>query len=230
MKEIIIKDEIFEKFPDFKRGVLICENVNNEEDSSLIGELLAKELKAKEGFTSHENIEEWDNAHRKFGSNPNKYPPSVKSLIKRASKGKPIPFINNLVALFNYISLKYIIPCGGDDTDKIEGNLVLGFAKGDEKFIPLGSDKEETPDEGEVIYYDDKTDKVMCRKWNWRNGDFSKMAKDTKRAVINIDGIGKISKDLIKEAGEEMKTLLERECGAKVRFVILDKDKRREKI
>ena len=230
MKKIIIKDEIFEKFPDFKRGVLICEGVKNDFESEKIRRLLEEEIKKKNGFTSHPHIEQWDDAHRKFNSNPNKYPPSVKSLIKRVSKGKSIPFINNLVALFNYISLKYIIPCGGDDIDKIEGNLVLGFATGEEKFIPLGGNEEEAPEKGEVIYFDDKTGKVMCRKWNWRNGDFSKMEKSTKRAVINIDAIGSIEREVVVKAGEEMKKLLEEECGAKVSFLILDKDRRVEKI
>ncbi len=224
MKKIIIKKEIFEMFPDFKRGVLISENINNAEPNDKIKELLNKEIKSKEGFSSHPYIEAWEEAHRKFGSNPNKYPPSVKSLIKRVSKGKSIPFINNLVALFNYISLKYIIPCGGDDLDKISGNLVLGFSSGDEKFIPLGGNEVENPLPGEVIYFDDNTKDVMCRKWNWRNGDFSKMTENTKRAVINIDGIGKIPEDTIKKAGEEMKSILETELKANVKFVILKKE------
>ncbi len=230
MKAIIMKDEIFEKFPNFTRGVIICENIDNEKESLKIKDLLTKEIENKRGVVNHSNIEEWDKAHREFGSNPNKYPPSVKSLIKRVSKGKNIPFINNLVALFNYISLKYIIPCGGDDLDKIEGNLVLGFSNGDERFIPLGGDKEESPEKGEVIYFDDKTKMVMCRRWNWRNGDFSKIGKDIKRAVINIDGIGKIDKELIIRAGEELKTILENETGAKIRFEIIDKDNRRVEI
>jgi len=65
------------------------------------------------------------------------------------------------VALFNYISIKYLIPCGGDDVDKIEGNLHLGFAKGDEWFVALGSEEKENPRPGEVIYFDDKTLKVI---------------------------------------------------------------------
>jgi len=224
MKKIIVKKEIFEKFPDFKRGVLICENINNRDENATIEKLFEKELESKKGYSTHKNMEEWDRTHRKFGSNPNKYPPSVKALIKRVSKGKKVPYINNLVALFNYISMKYIVPCGGDDIDKIEGDLVLGFAEGDERFIPLGGEKLENPERGEVIYYDSTTKNVMCRKWNWRNGDFSKMTGKTTKAVINIDGIGEISEETIREAGEEMKKILEEELGAKVKFLIIKRE------
>jgi DNA/RNA-binding domain of Phe-tRNA-synthetase-like protein len=45
-------------------------------------------------------VQKWDNIHRKFGSNPNKFPPSIKSLLKRVQKRKPLPFINSIVAVF----------------------------------------------------------------------------------------------------------------------------------
>ena len=61
-----------------------------------------------------------------MGIKPKKNPPSVINLIKRCRAGKPLPFINPLVAIFNCISLKYLLPCGGDDRNVIEGDLRLG--------------------------------------------------------------------------------------------------------
>ena len=97
---------------------------------------------------------------------------------------------------------------------KIEGNLCLGFAKGNEIFVPLGSHQEENPEPGEVIYYDDKTLNVMCRKWNWRNGDFSKITENTKKIVINVDGADIVPESLIKEAKDELAELLKENCRA----------------
>lgn len=226
MKKIVIDEEIFARFPDFKRGIIVVSNIENTLENNRVKNLLEKEIKNKIGtdFSSNEYIKEWDEVHKKFGSNPNKFPPSIKSLLKRIQKGGGLPYINSVVALFNYISIKYLIPCGGDDVDKIEGSLHLGFAKGNEIFIALGSTEPENPEPGEVIYYDDETLNVMCRRWNWRNGDFTKITENTKKIVINIDGVGQISKSLIIEARDELAKLLIEQCGAYVTTGYLDKE------
>ena len=66
------------------------------------------------------------------------------------------------MAIFNCISLKYLLPCGGDDLNVIEGDLRLGIADGTENYVPLGQpDVLEHPQPGEVIYYDTAT-RRMC--------------------------------------------------------------------
>lgn len=215
MKKIIIDQEIFNRFPDFKRGLLIVRDIKNNLNCQAISQLLAQEIKSKINTDlNHDFIKAWDQAHLKFNSNPNKFPPSIKSLIKRINKGAPLPFINSAVALFNYISLKYLIPCGGDDVGRIEGNLKLGIAHGDEKFISLGSLTLESPEPGEIIYFDDKTLNIMCRKWNWRNGDFTKITENSKKIVINLDGIGPVEESVVLQARDKLANLLINECQA----------------
>ena len=109
--------------------------------------------------------------------------------------------------------------------EKIEGNLCLGFAKGNEIFVPLSSHQEENPEPGEVIYYDDKTLNVMCRKWNWRNGDFSKITENTKKMVINVDGADIVPESLIKEARDELAELLKENCRASLTIDLLNSKK-----
>lgn len=241
MRKIIIEKEIFEKFPDFKRGIIVIENLENDSTGSAgslqdplttsenaeIQKMLDEEVgkRLNMNFAENEFIKAWDEIYVKFGANPNKFPPSIKSLLKRVSKGGTIPFINSAVALFNIISLKYLIPCGGDDVDTIKGNLKLGVANGSENFISLGSTELEHPDVGEVIYFDDETNNVMCRRWNWRNGDFSKIATNTKKIVINVDGIGPADEALIVSARDELAALFEKYCRAKCQIDLLNKDK-----
>jgi DNA/RNA-binding domain of Phe-tRNA-synthetase-like protein len=227
MKKIIIDQEIFNKFPDFKRGIIIVNYIENASENKRIKRLLNKEIEEEIGknLLEHEFVKAWDSVHLKFGSNPNQFPPSIKTLLKRIEKGGGLPFINSVVALFNYISIKYLIPCGGDDVDKIEGNLRLGFAKGDESFIPLGSEDKENPEVGEVIYFDDKTLNVMCRRWNWRNGDYTKITPETKKIIINIDGAGPVSQSLVEEARDELAKLLVEQCNGKVETSLLNKEK-----
>lgn len=224
--KIIVSKKLFNEFPDFKRGIIIVKSIENETSNDKIQSYLNKEIDSRQGTDciDHEYIKAWDDTHLKFGSNPNKYPPSIKSLLKRIQKGGGIPFINSVVALFNYISIKYLIPCGGDDVSKIKGNLLLDFATGDETFIPLGSSDQDNPLPSEVIYLDDQTFNVMCRRWNWRNGDFTKITEHTRHIVINIDGIGPVSKALVEEARDELAKLLVEQCNAQLQIGYLDRD------
>jgi len=227
MRKIIIDQEIFEKFPSFQRGIIIVSQMTNAPGNKRIKRLLNKEIEEKTGQNLLENklVKAWDEIYLRFGSNPNQFPPSIKSLLERIAKGGGLPFINSAVALFNYISIKYLLPCGGDDVEKIEGNLRLGLAKGNEIFIPLGATDEESPETGEVIYFDDKTLQVMCRRWNWRNGDLTKLSEATKEMVINLDGIEPVSSSLIKQARDELAQLLIEHCQAKLTTDLLNKNK-----
>ena len=226
MRKIIIDQEIFDQFPDFKRGVIVVSNIENALSNKRIKKPLNKEIEKKIGSDclDSEFVKIWDEVHREFGSNPDEFLPSIKSLLGRIQKGGGFPFINSVVALFNYISIKYVVPCGGDDVDTIDGNLRLGFAKGTEKFIPLGGEESENPEEGEVIYFDDKALNVMCRRWNWRNGDFTKITENSKKIVINIDGVGDVSQSLIEEARDELAKLLVDQCNATLLVDFLDKN------
>ncbi len=227
MRKVVIEGEIFEKFPDFKRGIVLVKDAQNHSSNERINALLKGEVEEKSGkdLLSEDSVKAWEEAHRKFGSNPNKFPPSIKALLKRVEKGSDLPFINSVVALFNYISVKYFIPCGGDDAEQVKGNFRLGFANGKEHFIPLGGKDPERPFEGEVIYYDDESLNVMCRRWNWKNGENTKISERTRDMIINIDGIGSITSDTTKKARDEIAYFLEKECGAKVRVDLLEKEK-----
>lgn len=226
MKKIIIDKEIFEKFPDFKRGIIVVKDIDNAPSNKRIKRPLNAAIGERQGeeHLAHEFVAVWDKVHEEFGSNPNKFPPSIKSLLRRIQGGGGFPFINSVVALFNLVSIRHLVPCGGDDVDTIEGNLRLGLAQGDEKFIPLGGEEEESPKLGEVIYFDDQAKSVMCRRWNWRNGDFTKITENTKKIVINIDGIGPVPRALIEEARDELAVLLQEHCAAKLSVGLMEKD------
>jgi lysyl-tRNA synthetase class 2 len=224
MRKIIVDTAVFDKFPKFQRGIIIVDGMDNSRTDSQIEALLKSEAEKRNGGNASADpaVLAWDEAHREFGSNPNKFPPSIKNLLKRIEKGHIPPYINSAVALFNYISLKYLVPCGGDDLRAVQGNLRLGLAKGNEHFTGLGSSEVEMPEVGEVIYYDDATSNIMCRRWNWRNGDFSKILSDSKQIVINIDGIGPATEGLITEARDELVVLLKSKCAATLKTDLLN--------
>jgi len=218
MKKIIIQDRLFELFPEFRREVVIVCSITNRPSYKRIRKLLKKEIerRADIDLDSEPRLASWDEAHKKFGSRPGRYLPSIKSLLKRTKSHPNLPFINSVVALFNYISLKYCLPCGGDDIAAVEGDLVLGIADGSETFRALGSDKIENPNAGEVVYFDGITKNVMCRRWNWRNGDHTKIEVHSQSIVINVDCLPPITPQTGIQARDELAKLLVEHCDAEI--------------
>jgi DNA/RNA-binding domain of Phe-tRNA-synthetase-like protein len=106
-------------------------------------------------------------------------------LMKRVSKGNHIGTINPLVDIYNATSLRYGLPCGGEDIDTFRGDIRLTKALGDESFITLGTDESAPPYEGEIVYKDDEG--AICRCWNWRESVRTMLRESTKNAFLCIE-------------------------------------------
>ncbi len=224
-----IEERVFEMFPDFCRGIVHASGIDNSGAGPEIQELLAEQAGRVRGDATiepdtHPRLAIRKEAYRKFGSNPNKFTPSIVFLAKQAGKGKPIRSISPAVDAFNVISLKYLIPCGGDDMDAVSGDVTLGLANSDETFAPIfGPEAVEHPEPGEVIYVNRLTGKILCRRWNWRNADFSKINPETKNIAVNVDGmIPSIGRGEIEAAAEELRSLLLKGCGGEITVHYLD--------
>jgi len=227
--EIGIHEAVFELFPEFTRGVVIAENIDNSGKSPEIEE----ELRVLEGkirmdtslekFKEHPKLTSWMDAFRVFGVNPNACPPSILNLVKRIRKGTNIPYINTVVSLINRTSLKHLIPCGGDDLASVSGNLRLCRATGCEIYRPLGKpDAMEAPKPGEIIYQDESSGNVLCRAWCWRNSDTTKITQDTTMAALNVDGLPPVTGSEIRAAAEDLAKALGKYCSATTKIYILD--------
>jgi len=225
MKDIVSK-EVLAKFPGYVRGVVIARGVDNHGEKPRLIEMLSEVVtKATQDeslleIKSHPRIANWRQAYTDFGTNPNKFYCSIESLGRRARRGDQLPYINTLVALFNYFSLKHMVPSGGDDQDSVDGDLRLTLAKGDEPFTSLNSDAIEYPPPGEVIYVDNS--KVMCRRWNWRQGDQTKLTPDTTDVAINVDCLPPVSKEKARAITGELADLVKEFCGGEVKYSLLD--------
>jgi DNA/RNA-binding domain of Phe-tRNA-synthetase-like protein len=225
MKDMVAK-EVLAKFPNYIRGVVVARGVNNQGENQKLIELLRKvEQDATKDeslleIKRHPRIASWRQAYADFGVNPNKFYCSIESLGRRARRGDQLPYINTLVALFNYFSLKHMVPSGGDDLDRVDGNLCLTLAKGDEPFTPFNSEVIEYPATGEVIYVDNS--KVMCRCWNWRQGDQTKLTPATANVAINVDCLPPVSRDEAEAITKELADLVREFCGGEVRYFLLD--------
>src|SRR3989344_6886221 len=222
-----VEPKIFERFPGVEIGVLVLTKLNNEGKSEEILKLLRveekkqKELLANVELGSLPEISGWRKIYRELGSNPKDFRSSVEALLRRARGGeKPIPQINNLVDLYNYISLKYHLPAGAEDLDKTEGDISLMFANGAEKGTYIGGTEIENCEQGEVIYKDEAG--FICRRWNWREADRTKIDKETNQAVLVIERVPTLADEVLTDALKESEDLIKKILGGEVRVAILN--------
>jgi lysyl-tRNA synthetase class 2 len=209
--------------------VVVAKGLNNRGESEELLRLLRQEEQkavqdsSLQDIKNHPRIASWRQAYQRFGSNPNKFYPSVESLCRRARRGDQLPYINTAVAIFNYFSLKHVVPSGADDIASAAGDLRLTIAKGDEPFTPFNSTTIEYPDPGEVIYFDGGA--VMCRRWNWRQGDQTKLTPETTDIVINVDCLPPVTPEQARALTVELADLVRQLCGGDVRTELLSKDR-----
>ena len=222
----IVDGGIFERFPDYIRAIVVAKGINNHGLQPEVEEMLREAearcevLFAQEGLTTHPRIASWREAYRTLNMRPGKNYSSVEALARRARGGSPLPYINTMVALMNGFSLKYLVPCGGDDVDAAEGDLILRLATGEERFIPLGAKEVSHPEPGEAVYLDDQ-EQVLCRRWNWRQGDATKITPASRNALVNIDCLPPVGSE---EAGRlvvELAELVGGFCGGEVQHQLL---------
>jgi lysyl-tRNA synthetase class 2 len=227
--KIEVAPEVFALFPGYVRHVLVVNGTDNTKEVLELATLLMEEQKrvrSEEAFAdvkTHPRVASWRDAFQSFGVNPNKCPPSIANLIKRVRGGKDLPYVNSLVAIFNVVSMKYVLPAGGDDLDTVKGDIRLTRALGHENYTPLGSpDQKEHPNPGEIVLLDTGSDEVFCRAWCWKNGDVSKIEANTRRVAINIDALPPLSAEDGKTAALETLEMVRRFCGGSAELHRLD--------
>ncbi len=127
--KFIVSKDIFDKFPDLSIGVVVAKSIDNigtnEEIISLIRE---KETEIRQNFNAqtlsqNPRIDVWRKAYSSFGAKPKDNLSSVENLYKLVLRGVDIRHINKLVDIYNFISLKHMVPLGGENLDKIQGDI-----------------------------------------------------------------------------------------------------------
>lgn len=226
--KFVIEDGFWGIFPDARIGVVVCKEVRNTYDDQSYFERILRSAEhgaisrlGEGNLTEKPEIKIWREAFSKFKTKKGARS-SVEALLKRVVGGNQLRCINPLVDLYNSISLKYGLPCGGEDIDKFNGDLRLGLAQGGEYFIPLGDQESSPPYQGEVAYLDDEG--AVCRCWNWREAERTMLTEDTRNAFLCIEiPDSSRSKDL-EHAVEELSQLVFENLGGCCQYFILDRD------
>ena len=220
-----VNEKLFDEYEELKIGVITCNNIDN---TSLKNDISEETEKTKEHIkdkfadvelANYPVVRRWRDIYKSFGEKKSRS--SIEALIRRLLNGHDIPSINPIVDIYNMLSLKYEVPCGGEDIDTINDDIELTYANGTESFICLGSTEEEHPNEGEIVYKSGNT--VMCRNFNYRESDITKLTEDTKNCVLVIESVIADNADL-ENALKELSQMVEENLGGTTKINILEKE------
>lgn len=211
-------------FPEALIGIVVANGIDTRADAAGAREALADaaaqaaQAIGGDDLARHPAVAPWREAYRRFGVKPSRHRSSIEGLLRSAPAGGPRS-INPLVDLYNAVSLKHMLPCGGEDLDAIQGDLRLTVAAGGEPFVPLGASDNLPPGAGEVVYADDAG--IVCRAWNWREAERTKLTPETTRAVLVIEALPPGAGDDVLAACGDLAALVTNQLGAHCRIALL---------
>ncbi len=220
---------VCERFPEFRLALVSTRDLTIRSGRSAELERMIEEAQAAcraewrgVELSAIPGVAAWRAAYRGFGIKKTSYRSSVERLIKRVLAGGELPRVNNLVDLYNCVSLTSCLCLGADDLDKISGDLAFRFARPGDTFVDMsaeqGEDPNDPPKDGEVVYADSRH--VLCRRWNWRQDARTVVTPATERAVLTVqsNGFGEVE-----SAAQTLIQMIATECGGRSSLVILDR-------
>ena len=210
--DVHVDPAVFAKHPDYVALVLFASGVANGpsdagSDAGLVEAEAGLRASGLAKATDHPHIAAWRAAFSAFGAKPSRYLNSAEALIARVLKGQELPRVNVLVDLYNAVSVRHVVPVGGEDASRLEGALQLTVTAGGEPFDPRGDGSElEALAAGEVVWRDDRG--VTCRRWNWRQGRRTQLTEQTTHAFFVFDRLDGLSVEELHAAADELSAAL----------------------
>jgi len=226
--KFIIEDKLFDALPDLYFGLVVAKGIDNSTlEDGLLADFVAAQKKAEERFAKADlkkdpSITPYREAFKTLGINPNKFRCSIEALIKRIAKGGRIPTINTMVDLVNTISIGNVLPMGCHDIDAFDSDIWVRYAREGDIFVPFGSEEEESPDAGEVVYA--SGNRIKTRRWIWRQSEIGKAVEGTKNFFMPIDGFKSKNGEAVERAANELAEIIGDTFGVEAKVAFLDRE------
>ncbi|HEX2821364.1 MAG TPA: phenylalanine--tRNA ligase beta subunit-related protein [Streptosporangiaceae bacterium] len=203
-----IEDRVVELRPDYTALIIVAENLSpgpsDQATDALLSEAeaAARAVLADRPAAELAPVDAWRVAYQAFGAKPKRTRPSVEALLRRVEAG--LPRIDRLTDIYNAMSVKHLLPVGGEDLGQYLGPARLVRAAGDEPFDTIrdGQPVTEHPEPGEVVWRDDAG--VTCRCWNWRQCVRTRITGATVSAVFILDGLAALGDGGLVAAGQDL--------------------------
>jgi len=221
--QVIVEPAVTGLLPDLCLGIVVARGIDNriqapERFQALLDEGIAasrRHLPSPE-FADNPAIAVWRAAFKRFKIRKGARS-SIEALLKRLQNGNPVNPINPLVDIYNFISMKHGIPCGGETLAAIRGDLRLTVAAGGEAFLPLGAEADDPALPGEVIYRDDLG--AVCRCLNWREAQRTMLTEATTGALLCLEQVDRARWAELPAILEELAGLIRSHLGGTTRIL-----------
>lgn len=169
--------------------------------------------KCWEGLDIHGDavLEGYHILHDKSGVKRRKNIPSSENLIRMLLKHGDMTFINQVVDIYNVISMESRLCVAAHNLDKINRNLTVRFSDGTEKYIPLGQVEPVPMTPHEYCYCDDSNE-VLCRL-EIRQVNKTKADENVRNVLYIIEGNDATEGSFLSEVMQEIIDTTVRYCG-----------------
>lgn len=210
-----VDEAVFRRCPSYCRLVVLAEVVGPEaalatpDDLVTVFEREAAALRERvdlEVLATYPPIAEWREAFRAWGWSASKFRPAVEALVRRALRGELSPLGVSLIDAGTIVTLRHVVPVGVHVLDDVldVGEVSLGPAAGFETFEGL-DEAFDPPEPGELVYK--AGDRVLTRRWVWRQGRLGSVFGTPRWLAVNIDLLGPM-RDVGNAAAEDLTALL----------------------
>ena len=123
--------------------------------------------------------------------------------------------------LYNAVSLEALLPAGAEDLAAIDGDVELTVAGEAEAPVRLlGEPEARPPKAGEVIYRDRQG--AICRRWNWKEADRTKITEATRDAIVVVEGLPPIGREDVEAALEAIARAVRERLSGTAATAVLD--------
>jgi DNA/RNA-binding domain of Phe-tRNA-synthetase-like protein len=183
-------DHIWRDFPTLAAGALL---ISAPPDPGRAAEVVRRHLQqarrrladAPEG--QFPEIQAWRRAFTTMGLKATQYRCASESLLRRLRRDGDLPSVHPLVDVCNAVSAATAIPVAALDLARIDGDLEVRYATGDEDYLTFGGGHE-NPAPGEVTFADSKGN-AHARRWTNRQSGLSAVTARTTAALIVTEAL-----------------------------------------
>lgn len=198
-----IRPSLKERFPGLQVLVSRIRGVSVEKRSEELERFkkgVVEQVKKKHDIESLKDVPIF-RAYRDFfwrvKIDPTKNRPAGEALTRRILRGRQIPSINTLVDAYNLASIKTGIALAAFDADKLEGDLLMRFAREGEEFLGIGMERPVKLKGGEVVISDPKK---LVAIYPYRDSDETKVSVSTKNVLLLACGVPGIGEETLQDA------------------------------
>ncbi|WP_328083475.1 B3/B4 domain-containing protein [Fictibacillus nanhaiensis] len=171
---ITINPKLNELVPNFKIGTITYHNIAISESPQMIKgrfQLFTESLRLEEkNVADYPGVVEYRKVFKSLGIDPSRYRPASEALLRRVLSGKDLPPINSGVDVNNFFSIRFAIPIGLYNLDKIHGEVEIRIGSAEDTYEGLNG--REMNMKGKLLSRDDV-------------GAFGSPIVDSKRTMVD---------------------------------------------